>query len=321
MPLVMNNTEVRTLIINDNQKYRLLIGNNLKYAKGFINFDANCILDEKGDPIPYTYQGYNILDGIYAFFNDGFYSYNNNNDSWILRGNNLSNMSLYSSAAVFNGWYTSPENGIRINSIDDIYYNTNLFNYSDSESIPEITLYAHWNIKTYNVTVHNIVKLSDKGDTTTSSFIYNGNIINNSITISNVPLNTELVSFLNQKIQKPKYVTWARNKLDGTNEQQNLRRGPQEFLGWYTSEDGQGTVLSEYYVTSDISVYPQFAAIVIWPNMYNLNNRNWGYWTSRPPLTISSAMNHAPQNDSSVWRYDNDAFPLGSADTYVVNHL
>ena len=219
---------------------------------------------------------------------------------------------LSSSEATFNGWYTQPSGGRQIDSINDVYNYTDLFKYSDVDTLPQITLYARWNLEAYDVTINNITKIHN-GITTKSSFKYKGQQINNSITLYNVPSNTELISYLNDRISDIKYVTWAREELDGTSKQQELREGPQQFTGWYTSSNGNGNVYPSYNLTSNITLYPQFESLVIWPGRAV---NHYKYWTHAAPVTLNEARAQAP-GDVSEWDYDTNAFPLGSADTYV----
>lgn len=314
---------------DSSEKYRLVVGDQyrstLVYAKGWINFNPNPIKDGSGNIIDYYGQLNNneYWMNLYAFYDDGFYAYSSSN--WLKVGSTLAGTNtLFSAAAIFNGWYTEPSGGNKIESIEDVYRYTELFNHKNSTSIPEITLYAHWTIKQMTVYVHNITRYNsnNENETATSSFIYNGYRTRMTTTLQ-VPYNTELIGYLNKKIKSPQYITWARYKLDGTPLQQALRNGVQNFTGWYTSSDGNGTVWTNYYVTNTTNVYPQFLALVVWPRetFFNRGYTGSGCYVHVAPFTLEEAKNGEPDADgggySGYWSYTDSYFPLGSSATYV----
>lgn len=344
-----NPPSMRTLMLDGNQKYRLVISDQyrstLVYAKGWIDFDPNPIKDGSGNTIDYYGQLSNneYWASLHAFYDDGFYAYNSSSSTWLKIGSALTGTNtLFSTAANFNGWYTKSSGGDKIDSIEDVYRYTNLFNHKNSTSIPRITLYAHWTIKQMTVYVNNITRYnsSNEYETAISSFKYNGYRTMATVTLQ-VPYNTELISYLRKKISSPQYITWARYKLDGTSQQQALRNGVQSFIGWYTSGNGNGTIWTDYYVTNTVNIYPQFSALVIWPKVkfptvtvggitYWGGTSASGYCTFNVPASKGSAIhwwetergNTATNEIPDPWGgyrvYDNCGFPLGSANTAII---
>lgn len=344
-----NNPPVmRALMMDSSEKYRLIIGDKyrgsiLVYAKGWINFDPNPIKDGSNNDIDYSgiLTNGDYWANIYAFYDDGFYTYDNGN--WTYKGNSLSTLNrLTSIAATFNGWYTQRTGGYKVDSIDDVYRHTNLFSHKTTTTIPEITLYAHWEIKKVTVYVNNITRYnsSNENQRATSSFIYNGYRTMMRTTLQ-VPYNTELISYLRGRITSPQYNTWARFKLDGTNLQQGLREFSPGFLGWYTSGDGNGTTWATYYVTNTTNIYPQFKALVIWPRVnfppvtvgntrYTGGSSACGYASFDLPTSKGNAIyqwettwghtasNEIPDPWGGYRKYDDAGFPLGSAHTAIV---
>lgn len=330
---INDNDIVRQLIINGEEKYRLEImgeeGSGLKYAKGWIDFDLNLINDGSGNSIDYR-SPYSSSDSwwssIYAFFADGFYAYQNN--SWIYKGLSLNFNNLISNAATFKGWYTQDKGGMKIENITDLHKYTKIFAKSSETSLPKVTLYAHWEIRTYKLRVYNITKhTADNKHSATSSFYYRGFRTQRQYIEFTVPYNTNAITYINENIDSPKYITWAYDELDGTALQQKLRQGPQKFLGWYTSATADGSdIYKNYYVTSDVNFYPKFQCIVIWPVIRwpRGGKSGSGYWAKNPPMTLSEAKRDPPNPsaDSSHrgrWVYDADYFPMLSANTYVVD--
>ena len=183
-----------------------------------------------------------------------------------------------------------------------------------------ITSETVWTLNTYNVTIYNITRRDPNNNNifSQSSFEY---IDNNkkklktggSVTLTGIPYNTELISYINRYITKPKYVTWARNKLDGTEYQQELRNGPQSFKGWYSTDNGNGSIYNNYYITSNVNFYPQFAPLVIFYSSQDWNKKR--YYVGNAPWHKNQIEALAP---SGSWSYNlPDPFSLGSADTCV----
>lgn len=319
------NHEMRTLIVNDTEKYRLMANNTLMYAKGQIKFDLNLPKDGSHNLISYSYNHDKDRSEIYAFYNDGFYRKNNDN-SWTFRGNNLISInSLTSEAANFDGWYTEPDGNNKVNSIEDVFRKTNLFKYNDNISIPKIILYAHWTIHTYTVYINNITRTSESNKTGSSSFYYQGHQRFGTLQLNNIPYNTEIISYIGSKISNLKYITWAKDRLDRTEYQQLLREGQlQPFIGWHTNNNSNGQILDFYHVTNTTNLYPQFQALVIWPrtSFYNNGNSGYGYSHRIPPFSLNKAKEGEPEGGNNMyygnWTYDESKFPLGSSGTYVV---
>ena len=188
----------------------------------------------------------------------------------------------------FRGWYTKKEGGSRIETIDHIAGRTDLFKFHEEEKMPEITLYAHWEVPTFTITVENIersvgVKVKKNGEDTIeikkvhSSFLYKGKKRVKSVPFQ-VPYGTEIISYIKkQGIDSPQYITWARGFLDSTKYKEKLRAGPQKFLGWsikgsennedennYYLRTGYTETYKKLYATKRITLVPQFESIAIW---------------------------------------------------------
>ena len=214
----------------------------------------------------------------------------------------------------FKGWYTAKTGGKKIETVDDINRNTNLFKYKSKNILPEITLYGHWELPVYTLRIHNISKRGAKSSfecydektkkwiRTTSTFVFR-----------KVLYGTNILSLINKWIKNPKYVTWAYNALDGTSKQQALRAGPQNFWGWcreknlrvmnvYDERTAVHLLLKNKNQTKNdidwvggfwsdndnniIDIYPHFQPLVIYPKIelpngeiyegkYYCSPRNW----------------------------------------------
>lgn len=310
--------EMRTLIVNNAERFRLIVGNKLRYAKGKINFNLNWPIlgDGKTHPIyvldsrfPDYYYSYDEYDGriytgncipksLYAFYEDGFYlkkKQNSSTDEYFLyQKQNLLDLvkECPAWAKSFKGWFTAKEGGKKINTIKDINNSTDLFKYKKETSLPEITLYAQWELKKYTLNVCNI-KFYCKENPAKSSwtqFEYNGKVYNGKTAIEGayeekIPLivdaYTDIVSYLKKNIKNPKYVTWAKNTLNNTKSQTKLQKGPQKFLGWFISSrsdefranDNQGMyeeIPSSFIIYPPHDpltyyIYPCFEVLVIIP--------------------------------------------------------
>ena len=346
MPLLINDKhnsdhEIRILIVNDVEKYRLMADNTLIYAKGWINFDINLPKDGSGNLISYNYEYNTNRNGVYAFYEDGFYS-KDANDSWEFKGSYLLSINnLTSVAADFKGWYTERDGGKQVNSIKEIFEKTDLFNYNKNTSIPQVTLYAKWEVHKYTVYVDNITRYAN-GREGRSSIWYDGRKRFGTIELRDILYNTEIISYLNARMSNAIFISGARNMLDRTPQQQPLREGVQSFIGWHTTNNARGNTLSNYRITEDgVHIYPQFMALVIWPRVYfprvTVNGVNYwdgesasGYAVISPEFTKGQAIykwenefgfpawNDIPDPWSGSRNYDGAGFPLGSADTAIV---
>lgn len=330
--------EIRTFMVNDTERYRLILNDyTLVYAKGWINFNINLPVDGSYRRIPYNYTYDTNQDGIYAFYNDGFYSQNNN--SWSSKKDSLiKTNNLTSIAADFEGWYTEKDGGRQIDSIEDVFKYTTLFNYSENNSMPQITLYAKWKVHTYTVYIKNITR-EVEGRIGRSTIEYNGRRYSGDIPIRNILYNTDIISYLDSHTGSKKFVSGAR--LDESEWQQDLREGLQGFLGWHTIDDAEGETLSSYRITQESYIYPQFQGLVVWQRKrlppiqvgdtyyYNLQSAG-GYAVKDPGFTRGQAIylwedveGYTAREDIPEpyggWRIYNEwDFPLGSADTAVV---
>lgn len=302
---------MRRLIINNIERYRLTINNRLIYAKCKINFNFNL---EYKDTNGITHNLFNNNNSrirnfpkfVFAYYNDGFYSYNRNSSNQYSKypENLLLNQIFFddrtneqsdiwydqdgNSNIQFLGWFLSSsfEDKRRIRSIKDIY-NIGLFNFKEDNELSEITLYAHWNIPEYTVTLYNITRNSGSGY---SSFNYKGQKYagENHPESFKIIYNTDMKKYLEDNITNLSYRTFGYNALDGTSYQQSLRNNPQKFLGWslssifadrwqnlpihepsyYSSQQVVTIPIQSLYKKSKdnryrVNLYPQFTPIII----------------------------------------------------------
>ena len=339
--------EMRTLMVNGIEKYRLVINNESKplYSKGWINFDVNLPKDGSNTIITYNYVFSNDRDGVYAF-HDGFFR--KDNERWYHLENDLCKINKLSSvAAVFEGWYTERERGQKIESIEHIFKYTNLFKYSPNTSIPQITLYARWKVRTYTVNVENItgklIKGDSRGGTSRSTIEYNGMMRSGTIVIRDVLYNTDIIPYLRSHTGRKKIIPGI--TLDETEWQQSLREGKlQGFIGWHTLKDAGGATLSSYIVREDTTIYPQFHAMIVFPRVhmpsvwvgdtfYYESSSAAGCFVRNPGLTYNQAIDvwesalrergwkdtPYPWNGRRTWKEEKGYFPLGSGDVVVIN--
>lgn len=292
---------VRSIFVNGVEKYRVMVNHQLIYAKGKINFDFNWIKDGSGKSLAeyFTQWDFWVPSSIFVFYEEGFfklydkenvfdnYHYGNHPNGLFYKYEftELSDIIPYwfknntIVPVTFKGWYTDPIDDSSINKINTMHQiesRTDLFKYKEKDELPEITLYAHWEFTKYKIIVHNI-----KNKKGTSSFIhYNEKTkkrertSENVIDIFEVDYGTNIVSYINEKITSPKYITWAKDKLDNTNKKQELRAGPQQFLGWTDESKTNKHLLlwfSNQWIASGtekiINVYPCFEILAIWPEV------------------------------------------------------
>ena len=251
--------QIRHLIVDGVERYRLVVGEGgtgttgLVYAKGKIHFNWNWPKLGDGETHPYIWKGRASVDTgaistIYAFYKDGFYDTgheNWNKDTFYYYGKKLSEVvggegrdfdSYWTTG--LKGWFTAPSGGKQIRSLNDVEEKTDLFNYkTKTDTIPEITLYAHWEVPKIKITVHNVKfyckekpKLSSK-----TSFVYEGKRTTKSKSFYVLPC-SNIITEVNKRVSKPRYVTWADHMLDNP----KLRKGPQKFVGWYINNDFRG---------------------------------------------------------------------------------
>ena len=319
---------IRNLIINGVERYRLEVrrtdsykidsdySNSLMYAKGKVNLDLNWPKDGRGEIqkgndwkfpsdiyVFYKEEGffYKDWDGSYRRYSFGF-DYDPAYNYRILE--KLSELvTLYCApyyskdyyyylpaGTKFKGWYTTKTGGKKIETIRDIANNTNLFDYKKTNVLPEITLYGHWELPTYTLKICNISRKNTKSsfeyyDEKTKKWIRtSGTVI-----FKKVLYNTNVHSFINKKIRNPRYITWAYSALDGTSEQQELRAGPQKFLGWTTKKkempgDHSATFYGVSFIWRDETLYPIFSNLIILKQSrlsegsFIYNNRNGISW-------------------------------------------
>lgn len=255
-----NRVPIRCLIVNDTEKYRAVVGNRLIYAKGKINFDWNFPKDGSGEIVsPFITN--HIPKTVWGFYEDGFYIKNKNKNEysqwlktgqslktkteevWINKGYYISSRENYSLPyyLTFYGWATDKTNNRTkvVDSIEEIGRKTNLFKYSEDESLPEITLYGCWKVATYNLRIHNIRGLYGSK----SFFTYydekdkKNKKTDSNITFRDILYGTDIFSYINKIIKvAPQYS--ALPDMDKTilfsekSDRQTLNKYPQKFLGW-----------------------------------------------------------------------------------------
>lgn len=266
---------MRCLMVDNVEKFRVVIDNKIVYGKGKINFDFNWPKDGSGKSFENYYGGWEVVRfipiyptySLYVFYGEGFFK---KHDSWndVFYKYNIQNLSdLIKNIhdlhlpIDFKGWYTAKTGGYKIDTLTDVQSSvkTNLFNYRDKDNLPEITLYAQWNVPKYTIKVHNITR----GQGGFSSF-YNKETkktTTDSVTIfRNILYGTDLGTFLNNKISDVKYSTWAYNIIS---------RNPQKFLGW--SEKQYEYQVRPYFInfgdkfsiTRNMDLYPHFEILMV----------------------------------------------------------
>ena len=292
--LIVNGVEKYRLEIRTTGSHKInsTPSDSLVYAKGKINFDLNFPKDGSGNDSIKEYFN-NLTDelivpsSLYAFYKEGFFRKGGtflSNNTVIHLGDSIfykdtkANASLKTlitdwisppiwegeyCPATFEGWWTVKANtgGKKIDNIDDVYKKTELFNYKKSSALPEITLYARWKIKTFSLTVKNITRKRQKSyftykDQDTKKWIKT----TGSYRFKNLLWGTNIQEFLKQNVKDIKYITWAKNVFSNNEKENQLRRGPQNFLGWVSSEEGRPAYSR---ITRNVSMCPFFEALFI----------------------------------------------------------
>lgn len=269
---------IRELIVNNSERFRLEVNRELIYAKGKINFDFNLEYKDSNGIVHeiFSHDGNVWYDParwfpkyVFAYYKDGFYSYNNNKyrkhseDSLLNKifanryvENFRDTIDVGGGIKIqFLGWFLSPlkENKNRISSIDDVYKKTKLFNFKKDNELSEITLYAHWGIPEYTVTLYNITRNRNSGY---SFFDYQGQTYSGREHPKSFKIiyNTDMRKYLEDNVTNIFYRTFGYTALDGTSYQQSLRNNPQKFLGWSLS-----SVYADYPRKLPISADPVFS--------------------------------------------------------------
>ena len=258
---------IRCLMVDNTEKFRLVDSNGkLLYAKGKINFNLNNSFTDSNNVVhDFPTGGFgwwpNRPKELFAFYaEEGFYQKTGGNDQFRKYTKLLSEMMIFYSSespapwwckpVSFDGWYLSKTKQTgehKINSIEDVYRYTNLFNYRTDTSLPEITLYARWKVPTVTLQICNI-KL--KGSSSSLSYyddqkkkwLKTSDAYATKYTIT---YGTDIRKYISSRIKDVKYVTWAYSELDGTSYQTSLRGGPQKFLGWFINNSHN--IYPEYF--------------------------------------------------------------------------
>lgn len=353
----------KTLIVNDVERYRLVNNNTLLYAKGKILFDLNLIkkgYQSESDKKIDCKKNDGYQEELYAFFDDGFYTYKK--EEWIKhQEKKISKINKpISKSATFKGWYTAPrpskkKTWYKIETLEDLKRYSQIFEYSSETSIPTITLYAYWEIKTCEVTFKNITKECD--NRTSRSYIQY-KMINGAWAYTSgehkidVPYGATLEEALsapppnglgwgerkNPKRYSPYYVV----NIDTRDNDYNdwlLKNKYAFWRGWNIVKKGaNGAVINEkkYIITEDVTFYPQFDAIVFWKRDSFRNGdigTGWtGCWISEitPPVSLSKAQKKGAKvpcfdikdEDWPVykWKYVSSSFSpqLDSGDILII---
>lgn len=293
-----NQVKTKKLMVDDVEKYRMVISmpddnkDKLVYGKGKILFDTNLINIKYGGAQKQIDYKSSLKDGkywkeLYGFFDDGYYTYNSKKDSWTKIASAEKGLGdvnpLESACANFLGWFTDKNQ--KIETLKDL--ENSLFTYRKNDTLPTITLYAHWEIKTFNVTFRATVN----GFNTCAFWSRNKKkFIEDDCIASEVPYGTTLgevetkwLGWQKKDIEKyyPRYYQYDlldslkwKSSFGITQKQCEyiehyynwiIKHAGDFWRGWTKQEDGNGKVLEESYViTKAIDLYPQFDALVYW---------------------------------------------------------
>lgn len=284
MFILSNGNRIKNLIANDIERYRLVNNKStLLYAKGKILFNLNLI--KKGySSNPHGNIDYkknkNYQEELYAFYDDGFYTYDKEKNKWKKQDDLLKNINNFSSkSAKFLGWYTTPKDtnnvkGKEITNIADLKSKTKIFEYSKDTSIPTVTLYARWEIKLCTVVFKSISrKYQDHnmytGKTTTRStkahipYVFNGQKLSttSSHVCNKVPYGATLAEV--EEAPYPYGLGWGKNSKITPYYDTNLVTNDNDYggiggnsgwlwtnreafyRGWYISDDGKGKTIDK----------------------------------------------------------------------------
>ena len=288
----------------------------LIYAKGKIKLNYNDKYKDSNG-VEHKITSFNENDEIFAFYEDGFYkkdslglsredyfclnsSWNNNNSLESMfsllnvRGNrrHFTENKIYhdygyerpilplsKGGIVFIGWYTDPTGGKKIDSVQDLLRYTDLFGYKDNNSLPEITLYAHWKIPTFALRINNIRR---KGINSSFQFYDIKNKkwtnIDSYAKLNGLIYGTNISLFLKNNVRKVTYTSWAQEEIKGLSSQKFLGWGVMDLIKtktWYNSLDSQNAsqILKESsspsYYDSD-EVWKNGSNILDWRDRKNI---------------------------------------------------
>ena len=301
----------------------------LVYAKGKIKLNYNDKYKDSNG-VEHKITSFNGNDEIFAFYEDGFYkkdslglsredyfclnsSWNNNNSLESMfsllnvRGNrrHFTENKIYhdygyerpilplsKGGIVFIGWYTDPTGGKKIDSVQDLLNYTDLFGYKDNDSLPEITLYAHWKIPTFTLRINNIKR---RGVSSSFQFYDTKNkkwtTINSSYAkLDGLIYGTNISLFLKNNVRKVTYTSWAQKDFKKVSSQKFLGWGmidPVNTKVWYNPMDIDGYYQSSFWayalqVLQESGRYWYFDSNKIWDHNkipQNISgNDNWRGW-------------------------------------------
>lgn len=353
-----NQVKTKKLMVDDVEKYRMVMPDGdkdkLVYGKGKILFDINLINIKYGKAQKQIDCKGSLKDGkywkeLYGFFDDGYYTYNLKKDSWTEIASAEKDLGdvvnpLESACAIFLGWFTDKNQtkGTQIRTLGDL--ENSLFTYRKNDTPPIITLYAHWEIKTFDVIFRATV-----GDLDICKFKQKNKVASGDYVASGVPYGTTLEEV------ETKWLGWK--KKDGSYSIKECPQytygfslsllswsgaAPREYRehlynwvvknagafwrGWTTQEDGNGKILKESNViTKDINLYPQFEALVYWESTDVIDDRGTGGTGSWISHFAPGTKKQKVQNEGKKvpcfkfkkwpvyeWSYSQSNFPLKS---------
>lgn len=244
---------IRKIVILDNNNneieiYRIVNENNkLIYGKGKIIFDLNVPKDKTWgiDYHRFMSQENKVCSlakkDVLAFFNDGIWVYNtmyNRYDKTLDADTpflDAINKDQICDGLTFKGWFTKKSGGSQVRALNNL--TNSLFKYSSKTSIPTITLYGQWEMKTYTIRIHNIERTCRQtGEKSRSSFVYHKKRTSDTQYLENVKFGTPIAAYVESKITKPKYFSWI--SLNGCGNENEVRRKGQKFIGWSLRPNG-----------------------------------------------------------------------------------
>lgn len=223
------------------EKFRLFVNNELKYAKCKVVFTLNLPTDGSGKTIscdmPDEWEWY-------YFYDDGFYEYNDELKIYDLKRKSLIDFKYPN--VFFKGWW---DNGYKTkfedtSNIDDWFCSEK---YNERQiDIPTLHLYARWQVKTAEVTIHNIERRTPEIFETSpnkfSSFVgrssfkwNNGNAIS-TLTIT-LKAGTDIIKYLDSHITDIKYPSWITSY----------------FENWYGMTNNNGSISYQRLATAKVA--------------------------------------------------------------------